>query len=160
MADRTITLASGDREFAATVRADGRVQIEEAVLTPTDGPDGSVRIGDALAWTAAADSARWVFLDGEVYVFDLARGRPGRRRGGAHHGSLSAPMPATVRRINVAEGDRVTRGQTLVVLEAMKMELPVKAPADGVVERVQCREGQLVQPGVELIGLLERDDEA
>ena len=53
----------------------------------------------------------------------------------------------------VAPGDRVTRGTTLVVLEAMKMELPIKAPADGTVVSLACRVGELVQPGVTLVEL-------
>jgi len=62
-------------------------------------------------------------------------------------------MPATVRAIEVAVGDRVNRGATLIVLEAMKMELPIKAPADGTVVSVACRVGELVQPGVPLVEL-------
>jgi biotin carboxyl carrier protein len=41
----------------------------------------------------------------------------------------------------------------LIVLEAMKMELPVRAPTDGTIARVNCREGELVQPGQELAEL-------
>jgi biotin carboxyl carrier protein len=47
----------------------------------------------------------------------------------------------------------VRRGDVLMVLEAMKMELPVRAPADGTVARVNCREGELVQPGEALAEL-------
>ena len=46
-----------------------------------------------------------------------------------------------------------TLGTTLVVLEAMKMELPIKAPADGTVVSLACRVGELVQPGVTLVEL-------
>jgi biotin carboxyl carrier protein len=66
-------------------------------------------------------------------------------------------MPATVRRIAVAAGDTVRRGDTLIVLEAMKMELPIRATSDGVIESVSCREGELVQPGVPLIDIDELD---
>ncbi len=76
-----------------------------------------------------------------------------RRRGASHHGSLMAPMPATVVRIHATVGQKVARGETLLVLEAMKMELPVRAPADGAVTAVNCAEGDLVQPGVPLIEL-------
>jgi biotin carboxyl carrier protein len=62
-------------------------------------------------------------------------------------------MPATVRKIAGAAGDAVHRGEVLIVLEAMKMELPVRAPADGTIARVNCREGELVQPGQELAEL-------
>jgi 3-methylcrotonyl-CoA carboxylase alpha subunit len=60
-------------------------------------------------------------------------------------------MPATVRRLLVAPGDRVKAGDSLLILEAMKMELPVRAPAAGTVRAILCREGDLVQPGVALV---------
>jgi acetyl-CoA carboxylase biotin carboxylase subunit len=76
---------------------------------------------------------------------------PTARARSGHHGSLMAPMPATVVRIQTAVGKVVTRGETLLILEAMKMELPVRAPADGTVTAVHCAEGDLVQPDVPLI---------
>jgi biotin carboxyl carrier protein len=72
-------------------------------------------------------------FDGEVFELEVqSEGR--RRRGAGHHGSLSAPMPSTVLRVDTARGDVVHRGDALVILEAMKMELPVRAPADGTVK--------------------------
>ncbi len=62
-------------------------------------------------------------------------------------------MPATVLKILARPGDHVNRGDTLLVLEAMKMEMPVRAPRDAVVERIDCAEGDLVQPGAPLIEL-------
>jgi acetyl/propionyl-CoA carboxylase alpha subunit len=114
-------------------------------------------------FVAADNGTRWVFLDGEVYELAVDPAGPpraggatnpgGRRRVTALHGSLSAPMPATVRKINVEPGASVKKGDTLLVLEAMKMELPVRAPSDGIVTSVSCREGELVQPGVGLVAL-------
>jgi biotin carboxyl carrier protein len=66
---------------------------------------------------------------------------------------LTAPMPARVVKVSVAPGERVAHGDTLALLEAMKMELPIRAPADGVVRAVHCQEGQLVQPEAPLIEL-------
>ena len=60
-------------------------------------------------------------------------------------------MPATVRAVLVSVGDQVTEGQTLVVLEAMKMELPLRAPKTGRVAQVRCAPGELVQPGAPLV---------
>ena len=60
-------------------------------------------------------------------------------------------MPATVVRIAVKNGDAVKQGDVLVALEAMMMEMPIRAPRDGVVAAIDCREGELVQPGVPLI---------
>ena len=63
------------------------------------------------------------------------------------------PMSATVVRIAVAPGDRVHQGDLLVSLEAMKMELPIRAPRDGIITAVLCREGDLVQPGQVLVDM-------
>ncbi len=68
-------------------------------------------------------------------------------------GSLKAPMPGTVVSISTAEGDRVTEGQPLLVLEAMKMEYTVKATTDGVVESLNVRQGEQVSEGVELLAI-------
>ena len=67
--------------------------------------------------------------------------------------ALASPMPATVAAITVAPGQDVRQGDVLVMLEAMKMELPVRAPRDGRVKTIRCRVGELVQPGVGLVEL-------
>ena len=60
-------------------------------------------------------------------------------------------MPGNVIRVLVKAGERVSRGQQLLVIEAMKMEHAIVAPADGVVEKVLFNTGDLVQNGSELI---------
>jgi biotin carboxyl carrier protein len=60
-------------------------------------------------------------------------------------------MPATVIKVQVKPGDAVKKGDIVVVLEAMKMELPVRALGDGVVAAVCCREGELVQADATLV---------
>ena len=66
-------------------------------------------------------------------------------------GAVTAPMPATVLRINVKPGDAVKKGDVLVLLEAMKMELPVRATDAGVVAAIRCREGELVDADAVLL---------
>ena len=66
-------------------------------------------------------------------------------------GEVRAPMPGLVLRVPVAEGDEVAAGQTLLVLEAMKMENAVKAPAAGTVQAVAVSEGQAVEKGALLV---------
>jgi len=105
-------------------------------------------------FAAGPPDAPWIWYDGVVYrpeLHDRRTTSSTARRDTS--GGLSAPMPATVRAIEVAVGDRVSRGATLVVLEAMKMELPIKAPGDGTVVSIGCRVGELVQPGVPLVEL-------
>ena len=60
-------------------------------------------------------------------------------------------MPATVIKVPVKAGDAVSKGDIVVLLEAMKMELPVRAGGDAVVARVRCREGELVQADQTLV---------
>ena len=67
--------------------------------------------------------------------------------------ALCAPMPATVTAVAVAPGDTVAAGDTLIRLEAMKMELAIRAPAGGRVTAVHCAVGDLVQPGRPLVTL-------
>lgn len=68
-------------------------------------------------------------------------------------GVITAPMPGTVLSIGVSTGDKVTKGQTLLVLEAMKMENQIMAPADGVVKEINVTQGVSVNAGEALIVL-------
>jgi acetyl-CoA carboxylase biotin carboxyl carrier protein len=65
-----------------------------------------------------------------------------------------AEMVANVWRVVVAQGDRVAEGDTLVILESMKMEIPVESPATGVVTEVPVADGGVVQEG-EVIAVVE-----
>jgi acetyl/propionyl-CoA carboxylase alpha subunit len=65
-------------------------------------------------------------------------------------GSLRAPMPGTVVRADVSVGDKVTKGASVIVLEAMKMEHVIRAPVDGVVVEIRIEAGQTVDVGVVL----------
>jgi 3-methylcrotonyl-CoA carboxylase alpha subunit len=96
----------------------------------------------------------WVFIDGRTYVIESeARDAADRVHVTDDQVALAAPMPATVLAIKVAPGQEVAAGDLLVLLEAMKMELPIKAPRAGRVKSLACREGELVQPGVPLLEL-------
>ena len=72
---------------------------------------------------------------------------------------LVAPIPGLVTQVLAAEGDRVTRGQVLVVLEAMKTVFRLAAPADTVVASVACAAGEMVQEGQMLVGFGEPGSE-
>jgi acetyl/propionyl-CoA carboxylase alpha subunit len=81
----------------------------------------------------------------------------GRDHGAAarEQSALTAPMPGTVIRVAVAPGDRVAPRQTLLVLEAMKMETPVVSPYEAVVREVHVREGDRIAGGALLVELEE-----
>ena len=154
MADEVLTLRDdAGRAHRVGVGADGAVTINGTEVRIREAPDGSLHATgqrNVVVWAAMSGDTRWVFVDGHVFTFDVDRPASGRARSVRDHGPLTAPMPATVRRIAVAPGDAVRRGEILIILEAMKMELPVRANADGRVAAVHCREGEMVPAGQEL----------
>jgi 3-methylcrotonyl-CoA carboxylase alpha subunit len=66
-------------------------------------------------------------------------------------GRVAAPLPGKIVQVLVKDGARVKKGAPLLILEAMKMEHTLAAPSDGVVEKVNCREGEQVEEGSELV---------
>lgn len=68
-------------------------------------------------------------------------------------GSLTAPLNGTIVTVNVQPGEQVTEGQTLIIMEAMKMEYTIKAPVTGTIEQVFYEAGDLVSDGAELLQL-------
>jgi 3-methylcrotonyl-CoA carboxylase alpha subunit len=107
-----------------------------------------------IVHVAGTRGDRWLHWNGHVFhrPFEIPEGT--RRRAGADAAhALTAPMPATVLKVLVSAGGRVKKGETLLILEAMKMELPVRADADATVRALLCREGELVQAGALLAEL-------
>jgi acetyl/propionyl-CoA carboxylase alpha subunit len=127
---------------------------ETVRVTPTPDGGSSAEVGPTSFRGAAARQGDdvWVTIDGQVFVFTI--GRSSRHTGhAAERDALAVPMPATVVRVHVAPGQAVRQGDLLVALEAMKMELAIRAPRDAVVSAVDCRQGELVQPGRPLVEL-------
>ncbi len=67
--------------------------------------------------------------------------------------TIVAPMPGTILRVEVSTGDSVVKGDTLLILEAMKMENEILAPSDGVVKQLNVSQGASVNPGDILVVL-------
>ncbi len=139
---------------AGSASLDGRT-VSVEVPSPTE----LVVDGRRFRVQAARHGDRtWVWCEGSVYEFVSEGGisRKGRSSsaGADHHaGGLEAPMPGRVRRLVAAPGARVTRGDVLLVLEAMKMEHAIRAPHDGILQRFHVAEGDLVEAGIELAAL-------
>jgi acetyl/propionyl-CoA carboxylase alpha subunit len=106
-----------------------------------------------LVYVAGPPGDVWAAWNGHVFQVDLPARRA--RSGAGAHGvsALTAPMPATVVKLHVALGDQVRKGDVIVVLEAMKMELPLRAANDARVGAVHCREGEMVAADVSLVDL-------
>ena len=125
------------------------VRVLDATTREVSATDGSWR---RLVHTVSDGDRHWVFSGGHVFEI-RATGMSDRPSAPPTPGALEAPMPATVASVLVHAGQTVRQGETLLVLEAMKMELPLRAPDDGVVSAVRCQPGDLVQPGIVLVDL-------
>jgi len=144
---------------------DGRVKAiidgRERVVQVVPLADGRFLIQDAhgqrIASTASAGDQRYVQVDGQHYELRAESASQRRRGSAAASGDLSAQMPGQVTEIHVGEGDVVSAGDTLIVLEAMKMEIRVTAPADGRVQRLLVQPGDVVERGQSLIELGETE---
>jgi 3-methylcrotonyl-CoA carboxylase alpha subunit len=119
--------------------------------------DGIYRVTHAgrseLVFVAGTADDRWAFVNGSTFRSrgDQAAARRSGRSDVAQ--SLTAPMPATVLKVLVQPGATVRKGDTVLILEAMKMELPIRAPADATISAVCCREGDLVPADAMLVEL-------
>jgi 3-methylcrotonyl-CoA carboxylase alpha subunit len=89
-----------------------------------------------------------VWCEGRAFAFERAAARAARAA--EHAGGLVAPMPGRVRKTLVHPGERVEKGQVVLILEAMKMEHAIRAPYAGVLSRLARAEGELVEAGAEL----------
>ncbi len=111
-------------------------------------------------WLAHDKDARLIGWRGRQFRFErvgpLSVDGLGHSSARAGHASLDAPMPGTVIKVLVEEGQEVTAQQPLLVLEAMKMEHVVVAPHDGVVQRLLYAPGALVAKGATLVELEEQ----
>ncbi|WP_411033877.1 acetyl-CoA carboxylase biotin carboxylase subunit [Shinella sp. BYT-45] len=162
-AAKTVFLDHAGAEHALRVTVPGgeRFRIEhdgiatEMRLQPADGR--SVRMdvdGHALAASVHRDGAAiTVFFGGHSHAFAIT-GEAGHHGEAAAGGDrLSAPMPGLVRIVKAEPGARVAKGEALVTMEAMKMELVLAAPRDGVVAAVPVAVGDQVAEGALLLSL-------
>jgi propionyl-CoA carboxylase alpha chain len=165
-----VTLAAGDRELVCSYRPrrDGSFELEIGDEPPLPGRTGRVEGWSDGRLDAVIDGVRATYavirspgpggvawhVQGPGPRADLVeRPRVGAPGGAAVAGGLLAPMPGTIRAVPVEVGQHVTRGQALVVMEAMKMEHAVTAPGDAVVAELRCAAGDQVDNGAVLVVL-------
>jgi len=94
-----------------------------------------------------------VFAGGQSYRLTMADPLAAAETIEAPTGRLTSPMPGRIAQLHVKPGQAVKHGETLLVLEAMKMEHSILAPRDGVVDAIGYAVGELVEEGVELLSL-------
>jgi biotin carboxyl carrier protein len=157
----------GDRELALSVGKNGQIlidgevrpveilQIDEHEFLVTSAPHqhrmalvrqgtGYVVVTEGMTLEAVVESPRERLIREHAHERSIEHARA----------EIHAPMPAMVVRVEVSEGEAVSAGQGLLVLEAMKMENELRAPRDGIIKAIHARPGNAVEKGA-LLMLLE-----
>ncbi len=130
--DNYVATMDGKTVFVQVIRAeDGRMDLL------IDGQRVNAHVSSDMA-------KRWVTIDGRTIMLTKTSGaKQGVRHD--HAGGLIAPMPGQVRSVSVSVGDAVKKGQTLLTMEAMKMEIRIQALKDGRVAALHVSQGQTVE---------------
>jgi biotin carboxyl carrier protein len=143
----TVNVERKDDSFIVAI-GDRQIELDAQEVSP--GCLSILKEGESQrVYVAGEEGVIFVDVDGIKYRLDEIM--EGAERAGSSAGmvlgaggALLMPMPGKVIKINVKEGDAVEAGQTLVVIESMKMEQPVKTPVAGTVKKVNVTEGQQV----------------
>ena len=144
--------------------SDGRLRVSSMQLdgSSVNPPDISISRADQtgqlkveisgashLAHVAKVGDDWWIHMDGRTHVVRMHES--GSSEAESVQGGMSAPMPGTILEILVKQGQRVREGQTLLVIEAMKMEHRIQAPRAGEVTRLHYSVGDRVGMGTTLV---------
>jgi len=110
---------------------------------------------DGIAWKKLANLGVNETLVSNSEVYKVFRGyKPsGLNKGGA--GALITQMPGKVVKLMFKEGDKVSKGETVLILEAMKMENEIKSGAEGIIKSVNVKEGQALEAGFLMVEIEE-----
>jgi len=155
---QTIEINTSADDYFAIL--DGKTVVVQ-ILRAENGRMDLLIDGERIAAYVSSDGAkRWVTINGRTVMLTKTSGaKQGVRH--EHAGGLIAPMPGQVRSVAVGVGDVVKKGQTLAVIEAMKMEIRIQALKDGIVSALLVQVGQTVEREqilIELVDTLESEN--
>jgi 3-methylcrotonyl-CoA carboxylase alpha subunit len=139
---RRFDVTWGERQLALEVMGEGGGKVRVVAGGRTFSAR-AVRNGDTVA----------VFMDGEQYVFAVPDPLAGRQHEEADGDRVLAPMPGLIKLVNVAVGDRVAKGDPVIVMEAMKMEHTLGAPRDGTIGELLAVIGDQVDEDAVLLAM-------
>ncbi|MEO1331544.1 MAG: biotin/lipoyl-containing protein, partial [Pseudomonadota bacterium] len=169
-AKQYVALASAGerRERRVTVLGGGRFLVDGGAapveIEATASPEGGYRVATAgrrFRAEIVAEARRiTVFADGVSASFELPDALAEAEADQAGGDAVVAPMPGLVKLVTASAGAAVSRGDRLLVLEAMKMEHTMRAPRDGVVAEVLAAEGDQVTDGALLLTLVPQEEGA
>lgn len=124
-------------------------QTKQEIVLQRTLPDGTQQ-----QWRLAGykdGEKRTLWLNGRIHQYQ--RVLPRGDGAASNNTSLAATIPAVVAKILVNVGDKVASGDKLILLESMKMIIPIQAPYDGIITAINCIQDESVQAGIQLIEL-------
>lgn len=139
---QTLEINASGKDYEASL--EGKNIIVQVLRVETGRFDLLIDGRRVTAYVSSTGAQRWVTVAGKTAVLTKTSGakRGLRRESGP---GLAAPMPGQVRAVAVQAGDLVKKGQTLMTVEAMKMEIRIQAPKDGRVKAVHAAQNQTVE---------------
>ncbi|MBC7877382.1 MAG: biotin/lipoyl-binding protein [Anaerolineales bacterium] len=139
---QTIEINSSGNEYLATLNE--KTVSVKILRTENNRMDLLIDGKRVTAYVSSDGAKRWVTINGQTLMLTKISGA---KRGVRHDhaGGLIAPMPGQVRSVAVSVGDVVKKSQTLLTMEAMKMEIRIQALKDGKVKAVHVTQGQTVE---------------
>ena len=139
---QTIELNPSGENYVAVI--DGKNVTVQIVRAANGRMDLLVDGQRVTAYVSSDMAKRWVTINGQTVMLTKTSGaKQGVRHD--HAGGLIAPMPGQIRSVAVSVGDAVKKGQTLLTMEAMKMEIRIQSLRDGVVKSISVAQGQTVE---------------
>ena len=139
---QTIELNPSGENYIAVI--DGKNVTVQIVRAANGRMDLLVEGQRVTAYVSSDMAKRWVTVNGQTVMLTKTSGaKQGVRHD--HAGGLIAPMPGQIRSVSVSVGDAVKKGQTLLTMEAMKMEIRIQSLRDGVVKSISVAQGQTVE---------------
>lgn len=148
-ADHSYIAVIGEKEYRVELQANREGLLNLLI-------DGKLIQAYTARQKSSATTTHYIAVQSEEvqhYTFSTAQSSVRRHKSVAGEGSLKAQMPGQVTQIMVEEGQKVEKGQTLLTLEAMKMEIRVTAPSDGILKKLMVKLGDTVERGQQLAEL-------
>jgi len=141
--DTTLDLTPTGKSYRATL---GDMTVDVEIVRSENGKLDLLIDGERVTTYISVDGVkRWITINGQTTMLTKSSGT-GRTSSSHESGSgLVAPMPGLVRSVNVVAGEVVKQGQTLLTVEAMKMEIRIQAKRAGAVKKVFVKQGQTVE---------------
>jgi acetyl/propionyl-CoA carboxylase alpha subunit len=138
-----IDLIPQGKSYRATI---GDKIVEVEIVRASNGQLELLIDGQHVTAYVSVDGAKhWVTINGQTVMLTKASDAKRKSSGQDQASGLAAPMPGVVQSVNVVEGEAVKKGQTLLTVEAMKMEIRIQAPRDGIVGKLFIQQGQTVE---------------